>query len=781
MAQSKEDFLKELLNDFKIEASEHLQAIVSGLLELEKSISSTETPVLIERIFRETHSMKGAARAVNLLKIERLCMSLEGVFHAIKNNTLALSTSMFDVFFQSTDMLDGLLTDLTTEQTTVSENAISLITQKLAALSDPKNKTATPQVLRSLTPGTFTQVRREEPINEEASATLKKQDEVDNEKIRHTAIGSSREYVAENSINKPKNENDTIRVATSKLIDLLQLAEEMIVIKSELEFYSNQMQSIANQVTQCRRQYLDQQAVDCFGVEIIKTEEKSKDKEQIKRIESDLVRLNKSLGQLQRSTERSVDDVIQNIKQTLLQPFSSLFVVVPRIVRDLSGEYKKEIALEINGGEIEIDRRILEQMKDPVIHLIRNCIDHGIETPEQRIRNNKPSTGKLSIDVHSDTDQKVHIVVQDDGAGIDLQKVIASSIKAGLIKTEEVKSLSQKELANLIFGSGVSTSPFITDVSGRGLGMAIVTDKINGLGGSIEIDTHPGKGTTFTITLPQTLTTFRGILVKASDSSFLVPTTSVVKALRIMPAEILTIESKKALKIQNETIGLVGLSDVLNLPKRHSRTKRTSLQGLLLQHAQKKLIFIIEEVSGEHQGVVKPLGPQLKHVRNITGVSLLGDGSIAPVLNIPELLSTAAGRSYNSDNGISSDQEKERAIKQILVAEDSITIRNMLRNYLESAGFAVKTTVDGQEAYELLQTESFDIVVSDVEMPRMNGFELTTKIRKDLTHSHLPVILVTALDSPDDRSRGMDAGANAYIVKSSFEKSNLIETINRLI
>lgn len=773
MTKDKEDFLKELLSDFKIEASEHLQAIVSGLLELEKAIQSPEKNRLIESVFRETHSMKGAARAVNLLKFERLCMSLEGVFHSIKNGTLELSKPMFDGFFQATDLVDAMLKDLETGKTTVSESNITLISQKLKSFSEKRLMPPTPQF--------FTQPAAA-PAQPAKTEKTSDNPEVNQNNADQPVI-EDKIPDKKNDATEHKTDKETLRVATSKLFEMLQMAEEMIAGKSELEFYSDQMHTFISQITVWRQKYEERLMEEHTLTERSRAEEFSKEKDHLKKIESALILLGKNLDQLQRATGRSIDDLILSIKKTLLQPFSSLFLIVPRIVRDLSKEYNKEISLELQGNEIEIDRRLLEEMKDPMIHLIRNCIDHGIETRKERTRNNKPEAGKLKIAVQNDTDQKIKIVIQDDGAGIDREKVIRSSVKAGIIKPEDAKSLSDKEVNMLIFASGVSTSPFITDVSGRGLGMAIVAEKISGIGGNIDVNTTTGRGTTFTITLPQTLTIFRGILVKASDNLFLIPTSSVIKAIKITPGDILTVESKNTLKVNDETIGIVSLADVLNIRKRHSLKKRHSLQALLLQHAQKKLIFIIEEVLGEHRGVVKSLGPQLKHVNNIAGASLLGNGKIAPVLNIPELLNSAAGKSYteNHSNDSAADKDDAGKPKHVLVAEDSITVRNMLRNYLESAGFIVKTAVDGQEAYEFLQAEPFDIVVSDVEMPRMNGFELTAKIREDLTFGHIPVILVTALETADDRTRGMEAGANAYIVKSSFEKSNLIETINRLI
>jgi two-component system chemotaxis sensor kinase CheA len=261
------------------------------------------------------------------------------------------------------------------------------------------------------------------------------------------------------------------------------------------------------------------------------------------------------------------------------------------------------------------------------------------------------------------------------------------------------------------------------------------------------------------------------------------PSSAVLKAMRIQYSDIITVESKKTICYKDEIIALVLLSDVLKISgNKHKKTADKYLYVLIVNISQKKIAFVVDEILNEQEGLVKDLGLQLSHVNNIAGATILGNGKVVPILHPTELIDSA------SQSGSSIDYSFENAAtagtdlqKRILVAEDSITIRTLLRNFIENAGFQVKTTVDGMEAFDLLQNESFDLVVSDVEMPRMNGFELTAKIRNDKNHTDLPVILVTALETADDKQRGMEVGANAYIVKSSFEKSNLIETIQRLI
>jgi two-component system, chemotaxis family, sensor kinase CheA len=765
MSKDQDDFLKELLNDFKIEGAEHLQAMVKGLLELEKDINRPEKKTIVETVFREMHSMKGSSRAVNLMQIERLCMHLESVFHEIKNEKLQLSMAMFDVFFQATDTLEVLLKEMDNPNKSVSENTINQLGVRLKALSSENIRHSNADFFMKEMPKErpALQPNPESYAVEEEAITIPEEKEVQDEPL---PVLKQKDKISE---------IETVRIDTAKLYDSLRLAEEMITVKNKLKFHSDQLQLFSSNITNWKRKFSEAASFD--------KEEELRERDLLKKHDEALADAVKNIEKLQYDAGRTIDEMILGLKKTLLQPFSSLLAVVPRIVRDLSKEYNKEVELNILGSETEIDRRILEAMKDPIVHLVRNCIDHGIESKDERVKLKKEKSGTLTISIASDADQKINIILEDDGRGINREKLIGSALKSGTIKAEAVDSMNEQEINMLIFASGVSTSPFITDVSGRGLGMAIVLEKITGLGGNIVVESVAHKGTKFTITLPQTLATFKGILVKASESLFMIPTTAIFKALKISPDDISTVESKNTIRLNNEIVGLVSLADVLGVRKRHSKQKSNFLQGLALQHAQKKLVFVVDEVLGEHEGIVKSLGPQLKHVNNIAGATLLGDGKIVPVLQIAELINAAIGKSFTADFDHEEKHENSEADTRtrILMAEDSITIRNMMRNYLETAGFEVVTAVDGQDAFEHLQSERFDIVVTDIEMPRMNGIQLTAKIKEHPAYNHLPVVLVTALESKDDRKRGMEAGANAYIIKSSFEKSNLIDTINRLI
>jgi len=340
-----------------------------------------------------------------------------------------------------------------------------------------------------------------------------------------------------------------------------------------------------------------------------------------------------------------------------------------------------------------------------------------------------------------------------------------------------------KLISSDIFSSGISTSQFITDLSGHGLGLAIVAENVTMLGGSVSVESEELKGTTFIIRLPVTLLTFRGILIRIAEHHFVIPTKSVERVLRIKASEIKTIENRATVKIDDKIIGVTWLNKVLELSSGNSfNNKKEIFHAVILNIGQHRMAFIVDAVLDEQEGVIKTLGSQLVNVRNVSGATLLGNGMIVPILNASELVENALKvSSVPLGNSNIEDEESDKPKLTILVVDDSITSRSLIRNVVESAGYIVKTAVDGLEAYSLLQGEHFNLVISDIEMPRMNGFELTTKIRKDKDFSDLPVILVTALEQPSDKQRGMECGANAYIVKSNFEQSNLIEAINRLI
>jgi two-component system chemotaxis sensor kinase CheA len=511
--------------------------------------------------------------------------------------------------------------------------------------------------------------------------------------------------------------------------------------------------------------------------------------DRVNELETKLVAIAHDLDIDQRSLGRMIDDHLESMKSVLMLPVSTITEGFPKLVRDLARSQGKEVELIVRGNEIDVDKRILEELKDPLIHLVRNCIDHGIKKPDERKHSNKPPQGSVTLSFNATESRHLEIIIADDGAGIDPEKVRKAAIKAGILEKDLLDKLNPQETLMLVFQSGVSTSPMITDISGRGLGLAIVREKVEKLGGSVSVESNPGMGTTFRFLLPLTLATFRGILVRTGEHLVVVPTENVERAVRVNRAELKTVESSDTIMIAGKILKITNLGKALGYlngnisasnKKNNPAINLNNIQVLILEHADNQIAFIVDEIIEECQVLVKEMGKQLSRVRNISGATVLGSGKVVPVINVPDLMKSAI-LTVMPING-TKEKEVEVATKnKILVTDDSITSRSLIKSIVESAGYLVETAVDGVDAFTKAIIGEFDLIVSDVDMPRMNGFELTTKIRKEKKLSELPVVLVTALESREDREHGIDVGANAYIVKSSFDKSNLLEVIKRLL
>jgi len=334
----------------------------------------------------------------------------------------------------------------------------------------------------------------------------------------------------------------------------------------------------------------------------------------------------------------------------------------------------------------------------------------------------------------------------------------------------------------LIFRSEVSTSPIITDLSGRGLGLAIVREKVDKLGGTLQVNSILGSGTTFRIQIPVTLATFRGTLVKVGSELFVIPTTNVLRVGRVKKDVIQTVENRDTIEMNGRVLSLVRLADVLEMDSEAGIDEESQFVSILVLGASdQQIAFSVDAILNEQEVLVKNLGRQLSRVRNVSAGTVLASGQVALILNVSDLILSAMKITGPSLVAHTRKSQMQHARKSILVVEDSITSRMLLKNILESAGYEVQTAVDGIDAWTTLKTSNFDVVVSDIEMPRMDGFELTTKIRTEEKFRNLPVVIVTSLESREDKERGIDAGANAYIVKSGFEQNNLLSVIKRLI
>jgi len=765
MVRKDNGFQKKLLETFKVEATEHTQAISSGLIELEKTLAADEQTKVIEAVFREAHSLKGAARAVNLREIESICHSAESVFAALKRKEIALSPALFDGLHDVVDALGKLLGAIGTGVSGAQMLPVAEVLRRLDG------------VLKGAT------ARSAQEGGREGQATP-----------------PPPELRQPSSAEKPASA-ETVRVATARLDALLFQAEELLAAKLTAHQRSVEIREAAGALAAFRKerskiasevkslQFALQKGARRDGTQRTTDMQPRKlaeflDSESafVGSFEARLSALARSAEHDQRLLGAMVDGLLDDMKKALMLPVSSALEIFPKFVRDLSRDQKKEAELFVRGADIEIDRRILEEMRDPLIHVVRNCVDHGIETPEERKRKGKPPCGTITLAVARKNGSSVEILVSDDGAGIDAKRVLEAALNAGVVARDEVADRNERELLALVFRSGVTTSPIITDLSGRGLGLAIVREKVERLGGAIAVETQPGQGTAFRVVLPLTLATFRGIHVRAGGVQFVIPTIYVEQAARVKRGEIGTVENRETIRRNGQAVSLARLSDVLELPRKRSVERpEDTVQMVILGSADRRIAFLVDEILEEREVLVKPLGRQLSRVRNIAGATVLGTGKAIPILDVPDLLKSAAKAATAPAAGAAPIPEAAPETRSVLVAEDSITARTLLKNILESAGYRVQTAVDGIDALTRLKSERFDLVVSDVDMPRMDGFDLTARIRADKGLGELPIVLVTALESREHRERGIDVGANAYIVKSSFDQSNLLEVIRRLI
>ena len=792
----KEEFLKRLQATFKVEAGEHLQALSAGLAELEQA-ADPEREAILERIYREAHSLKGAARAVDAGDLERTSHALENVLAGLRREEMALSRELVAALQQVVDGLGELLSTAPREGV-AAELMAELGRLEAGEVSRPLEEAQAPS-----------EEVRLEAASRPAAGSASQEDPGESAPAPKTDCPPETAGPAPPSPEAPFVPGEgaerggpalaeTVRVPVAKLDALLLQAEEMLSAKlavtqrevdlkerrSRLDLWQKEWTRIAPEV-RGTRQSLER---DGKGRELSPApvarllEFLDWNAAHLKSLGSALDGLSAAAGQDRRAVGGMVDQLLAEMKQVLMHPFAAFAESFPRMVRDLARELGKEVNLVLEGGEVEIDRRVLEQMKDPFVHLLRNAVDHGIETPEKRQQKGKARQGKVVLALSQVSGSRVEVRIVDDGAGMDPAALKAAALQRGLVSPEEAEALDEQGALDLAFQTDLSTSPIITDLSGRGLGLAIAREKVENLGGSIAMETRPGAGASFRMLLPLTLATFRGILVQEAEQLFVVPTANVERVLRVQPEEIRTVENRETIPLNGSAVSLARLAEVLELPRREAPENGSTYRpALVLGAGEKRIAFGVDAILGEQVVLIKGLGPQLSRVRNVAGATVLGTGQVVPILNVPDLLKTAVKVSGVPVRAVEAAGAAERGGKAILVVEDSITSRTLLKNILETAGYQVKTAVDGVEGLTELRSGGFDLVVSDVQMPRMDGFELAEGIRADEKLAELPVVLVTSLESREDRERGIDAGADAYIVKSSFDQSNLLETVRRLI
>jgi two-component system, chemotaxis family, sensor kinase CheA len=766
---------KELLEIFRLEAQDHLGALSTLLVALENERDSDVCTLLVESIFRRMHTLKGAAHAVNLIEVAQNCQEVENLLADLKRGEIGLELPLFDRLHARIDELS----------------------QAICAWEEdgaPSGVRTTPDAGDAMLPG----AGKSAPIH--ASGEPAKAEAIQGPEAAappspsaldaaQPGTGGDKAYQQERGAQNGRSPaDDTVRVSTRLLESLLLQSEELVSAKLSATMLAEELAEAAAELSgrgndrmralALARQALRKSQPQAREARLAGLVEEIAQAE--RQTEGRLRQLEKGAVKHLRSLQGMVDPLLDDMKKLHLLPFSFLTTPFAKLVRDLARELDKEAELYCFGGEIELDRRILAELKEPLLHIVRNVMDHGLEKPAERRLQGKPGKGKISISIRLQDANLAEIVVADDGRGIDLAQVKAAALRQELAAPEALERMADAEALQLVFESGISTSRIITGLSGRGVGLAIVRESLEKLGGHATVESGPGAGTRFRLCLPLSFAMMRGLLVETAGRSCMLPAANVELTARVPLEQIRSLENRDTVLLAGEVVSLASLSRILELRQGAAENPSGFQAMVLLNAGDKRIAFSVDQVVGVLEILVKPLGSQLSRVRNVAGATVLGTGLVVPVLNVGDLFRSALNAGSSGLAQAPSPARHTPRRRSVLVAEDSITSRTLLKNLLESSGFLVQTAIDGADALCLLKTESFDIVVSDVEMPRLDGFGLTAAIRADGRLASIPVVLVTGLESRADRERGIEVGANAYIVKSSFDQSSLVEVILKL-
>ena len=732
------------IEKFTQEAKELIQKLNEGLVELEKYPHNHD---IIKDILRASHTLKGSSNILRFNRVTRLSHKMEELLTGIQDGQSTLNDSILDILFKSVDVLGQCIEAIFTK----TDDAVD-ITEICHALDLSARGEDVSSFVSNLAPP---------PSRIDPHLTVHVSHPLQGEPLEPREI--TPQVV------------DTIRVGIDKLDSAIRLLGEVAVSHRK----SAHTLGGVKDLQRLARAHVKQLS------HILQEEHSSGTRQHI-----NTSLLQGSLQILQgiettfkelRDEVASMDIVLSELHEGVLNmrmlPLSVIFETFPRAIRDISRYFHKYIDLHITGEETTLDKKIIEKLDGPLIHILRNSIDHGIESPEERIAQGKPKNGRIDI-YASQKSGHITIDITDDGRGLQLEKLKQRAIQRDLLSEAEAHTLSDAELTNLVFLPRLSTSDMITDISGRGIGMDIVKVNIELLKGSVTLTTTPGKGTSCTLTLPVTLSTIRSLIISSHHSLFAIPINAIEETLQISPHEYIQVVGHNAVRVRNQIIYIVELADILGL--HHDSSRHTEQNFLMIARIHGKLVgLVVDDILDEQDVVVKQLPAHMRKAKMIAGVTISSHNTIILILHIPEILDRVKHLTKESRH-IPTPEDHE-ILPRILVVDDSVNTSEIEKRILETYGYHVDVAYDGVDALEKLEHTAYDLIITDIEMPRMDGFTLTDQLRHTPKYMDIPIVIVTSLERETDRTHGLQVGASAYITKGNFEQRILIETVRSLL
>lgn len=779
------DDLQEIMEDFLIEAFEMNEQLDQDLVELEHNPEDLD---LLNRIFRVAHTIKGSSSFLNLNILTHLTHNMEDVLNRARKGEIKITPDIMDVVLRSIDLMKTLLVtirDTGSDTNNGKENEIEEAVKQLQAITSQNLEGAKETSGTKETPKE--EAKEEVKANKTPTAENPTSDNplADEPDLDYANMSTEEvEAEIERLLNK-RQEADKERRAQKKQEDQAKPKQEVALAK---ETPKTETPKTPKAETKAKAKAdTEENKAPSIGVEqTVRVDVRRLDhlmnligelvlgKNRLIRIYSDVEerydgeKFLEELNQVVSSISAVTTDLQLAVMKTRMQPVGKVFNKFPRMVRDLSRELGKSIELIIEGEETELDKSIVEEIGDPLIHIIRNSCDHGIEPLEERRRLNKPETGKVQLSAYNEGNHIV-IKISDDGKGLDPVMLKEKAIEKGVISERDAEGMSDREAFNLIFKPGFSTAKVVSNVSGRGVGMDVVKTNIEKLNGIIEIDSEVGVGTTQKLKIPLTLAIIQALLVGVQEEYYAIPLSSVLETVRISQDEIYTVDGKSVLRLRDEVLSLVRLSDIFKVDA--ILESNSDVYVVIIGLADQKIGVIVDYLIGQEEVVIKSLGYYLKNTRGIAGATVRGDGKITLIVDVGAMMEMAKSIKVNittlmneSENTKSKNSPSDYVV---LAIDDSSTDRAIIRKCLKPLGITLLEATNGLEGLEMLKNGDKipDAILVDIEMPKMDGYTFASEVRKYNKFKNLPLIAVTSRVTKTDRMRGVESGMTEYITK----------------